>query len=99
MKKLCILYRNCQRYCFQGSAKSVSSSIKAKEDDDGPAAQQALLTFYGLSEASMQHEEIHIFIASFSLGKKNLHFVIGFLSLSTRNCNYLTRLYYLAAPK
>lgn len=52
------------------------------------------------SEASMQHKEIHIFIASYSLSmKKNLHFLIGFLSLSTRNYDYLTRLYYLGSPQ
>lgn len=74
-----------KRKNFQGSAQSVSSSpTKAREDDDGPAAWQALLTLYGLSEVSMQHEEIYIFIASFFLRKKNLHFIIGFLSLDTR---------------
>lgn len=31
--------------------------------------------------------------------KKNLHFLIGFLSLSSRNYNYLTRLHCLAAPE
>lgn len=48
----------------------------------------------------MQHKEIHIFIASYSLSmKKNLNFLIGFLSLSTRNYDYLTRLYYLGRPQ
>lgn len=31
--------------------------------------------------------------------KENLHFLIGFLSLSSRDYNYLTRLHCLAAPK
>lgn len=31
--------------------------------------------------------------------KENLHFLIGFLSLSSRNYNCLTRLHCLAAPK
>lgn len=31
--------------------------------------------------------------------KKNLRFLIGFLSLCARNCNYLSRLYCLAAPE
>lgn len=86
---------------FQESAESASSSpIKTREDDDSPAAWQGLLTLYGLPEASIQHKEIHIFIASYSLSmKKNLHFLIGFLSLGTRNCNSLTRLSCSAAPE
>jgi hypothetical protein len=55
---------------------------------------------YGLPEASMQHKGIHIFIVLDSLSmKKNLHFLIGFFSLSTRNYNYLTKLHCLAPPK